>query len=265
MYEIHHDCVFLDCGPNKCKRTHKKCKFVTPEACEIALPKEVDASVPPVREDEFFSTAFNSAIYILSGLFRIYQKELNYDTKRRIEHEKRGHWPFIARNTHQIFSMLIPIRNYFKKKNNYQRSIKFLDCGCGIGNVVLIAKYLGFDAHGIEYDKKTLDYGRKLFRQLDQDPTRLFQGDLLEYDGFDRYDVLYLYCPMSRSIKEHEFEDRLVHNAKVGAVITGARFNPYNQTPDGKEIIIIQKLQKLVFDENMMGEDVYIKSHHFKL
>lgn len=201
----------------------------------------------PIRDKEFDDFEFrglalDTTSRLLTQLSRVYQNEIRRNEKRLRAHDKRGHYTYIARITEDILSMLIPIRQHFDRMRKAPSRIKFLDCGCGIGNVVLLARGLGFDAYGIEYDKETLAYGKNLFKKLGQDPARLFQGDLLEFDGFDEYDVLYLYCPMVDSRKQRIFQDRLLIGAKVGALITGCSYQNFNHLASKKKAIITQTL-----------------------
>lgn len=147
-----------------------------------------------------------------------------------------GHYPFIARGTDYIVEALAYVFTYLRNKSKTTPS--FLDCGCGIGNVVLLARKFGFSAFGIEYDEETLKRGQFIMELFGYDPKFLFQGDLLKFDRFHEFDVLYGYCPMCDPEMEHEFEDRIFLNAKVGAYFIGLRTKPMviNFDKDGREI-----------------------------
>lgn len=78
---------------------------------------------------------------------------------------------FIANNVYHIDAHLRGLREYLSlKSNNEFRTERFLDCGCGPGNVIMQAKEFGAfpihntapHYHGIELDKEAAKLGRIL-------------------------------------------------------------------------------------------------------
>lgn len=193
------------------------------------MSKETPNCIVETLEDDasYWRHQARALTYMVERMFRKEQHRFEegaagekFIQKRR----KLGHYNFIARPTHMLMSNLILLRELmrieFNEAKNWNRP-RFLDCGCGVGNVVAYAHFAGFTADGIEYDQATLDRGKFILDLFQINPDHLMQGDLLEYNDFGKYDVLYGYCPLSSHKKEKEFEARLVYQAKVGAYIVG--------------------------------------------
>lgn len=186
----------------------------------------------------FWKKSTNSYLKLLDALFHFDQFDLT-SGKEGSKFEKsryeKGHYPYIARGTGYIANMLIPIYEFLYSQfddGRRQRKVlvkikmkdwppKLLDCGCGVGNVVALASVFGFRAYGIEYDSETLRRGREMMKKFRLPKSSLFQGDLLEFDGFGDYDVLYGYCPLSKGDLERQFEERMLQQMKPGAIVVG--------------------------------------------
>lgn len=153
---------------------------------------------------------------------------------------KMGHYHFIPRSAESVLCILTHAFKYLGPKT--ESKPKFLDCGCGVGNVVIPANFVGFNAYGIEYDAITLARGRRLLEQFGMDPKRLMKGDILKFPKYHEYDLLYGYCPMSSSKLEDEFERKLRLGMKIGALISGLRFTKGCEEI-GKERIYFEQLQ----------------------
>jgi SAM-dependent methyltransferase len=145
---------------------------------------------------------------------------------RKKSEKAREQFHFIPRHVHEIFEMLAATKKVYQHENPVRlEAPKLIDCGAGPGNVVLLASALGFDACGIEYDSKVVDRGRRILEMFGESSKeaekRLFQGDILDYEDYGKYDVIYFFHPLRSSKKEREFEDRIAKAAKPGALIVG--------------------------------------------
>lgn len=87
---------------------------------------------------------------------------------------------------------------------------RFLDVGCGLGNKVWIAQTLGFDACGLEINKKYAEIAGECVGV-----NRIICGDGTTFSNYDQYDVIYFYNPMPSD----EIETAIIRNAKKGAII----------------------------------------------
>ena len=124
---------------------------------------------------------------------------------------------------------LIPLNNEefindlerIKKVYKGGRQLTFLDAGCGIGVKVMIARYLGFKAKGIELNDKYLKIARLLLPPDSYcSPIRgsdITKADILKYKRYNKFDIIYYYSPLIKL--EKEFEEKVEDEAKVGAYI----------------------------------------------
>lgn len=125
------------------------------------------------------------------------------------------HFSFIpANNVSNLAKTLAMIREYIKAP-----SAKFLDCGCGIGNVMLIAKSLGFDAYGIEYDEEIYKTALELTQNRYNNIKQVIHGDVTTFGHYANYDVLYFFSPINDKEKKCKFIEKLSNDTKVGGII----------------------------------------------
>lgn len=98
---------------------------------------------------------------------------------------------------------------------------KFLDAGCGVGHVPFIAHCteLAAECHGIDIEKKYIDYGRQIFSAGTKGTFKLWKSDIMDFDKYSEYDVLYYFCPFTHPYLEKVFEERLEDEMKVGAFL----------------------------------------------
>lgn len=87
---------------------------------------------------------------------------------------------------------------------------RFLDVGCGLGGKVSIAQSLGFDAYGLEINRKYAEIAAECLGT-----TRVFHQDGVAFPDYGRFDVIYFYNPMPSD----ELETAILTNAKRGALI----------------------------------------------
>lgn len=210
----------------------------------------------------YWKSTMNTLMTAMSGLFYSEQAKFQNSKKGEAHADRRrkiGHYPFIMREMGGVMAMVIHVRKYFGSRT---KTPKFIDCGCGVGNVVLMAHFAGFDAYGIEYDPVTLQRGRRLFKQFRVNPKKLFRGDILEYPNYADYDVIYCYCPMCNDEKEQAFENKVKLDMKVGALTCGLRDRNDNRI--GKERAYFQRLILAADDYACSMVNPLIKMAHEK-
>jgi hypothetical protein len=135
----------------------------------------------------------------------------------------KDHHYFIPSSPIQTLTFLRIARNHIRKRDGKIRkmdhkSLLFFDCGCGIGNIILLSRSMGGYGRGagIEYDKATYEMAKMLIPSAD-----IINGDLVDFDHYDKYDVIYYYEPIISIRKRRIFINKLMNGAKVGAVIIG--------------------------------------------
>jgi SAM-dependent methyltransferase len=97
---------------------------------------------------------------------------------------------------------------------------RFLDVGCGPGNVMLVAESFGFIPAGIEYNPVLVQ--RAPFPRLDSyaaDNGRgIYQQDAFMFKYYGEFDVVYLYCPVANHGLEVKLENIIESQLKKGAL-----------------------------------------------
>jgi len=104
-----------------------------------------------------------------------------------------------------------------------QQSIKFCDAGCGIGNIMVLAKCVGFKVFGVEYDERLVKWAKQICGpgwNKYGNYGGVTRGDLLKNARrWRKFDVVYYYCPLCDNALQAKFEIMLEDNLKVGAFI----------------------------------------------
>jgi len=101
------------------------------------------------------------------------------------------------------------------KSDRINEHIKFLDIGCGIGNIVLLASVAGFYADGLEYNSGIY----KVAKQVCKYQMQIFRGDMRKFRHYKEYDVLHYYQPISNGPEMEKFAYKLAKDMKPGAYV----------------------------------------------
>lgn len=99
---------------------------------------------------------------------------------------------------------------------NVHSKKKFLDAGCGIGNIMLLAQKVGFVPYGLEIDPTLIKAAKKVDRQISH---HIVRQNIMTYKKYDEYDVIYYFCPFDCHEKEQKFEKRVEDQMKIGAIL----------------------------------------------
>ncbi len=97
--------------------------------------------------------------------------------------------------------------------------LRFLDVGCGSGLKVLSAANLFQKADGLEYDTGYAELARHLCHTKSPTGPRIMDGNALEFEGYDGYDVIYFYKPISDQDKMMTLEQRIVEFARPSTIL----------------------------------------------
>lgn len=153
----------------------------------------------------------------------------NLTTERSYDgpEHKEGSYPFIPMDPHRVIQEFVLLREQLKSIKNWSghkvKKSKFLDAGCGVGNVMLIAKAANLckQVHGIEYFDETYERARLLLGLVDHEKFNTFihKDDILKFENYNRFDVIYYYCPFSDHRLEAMFEERVEDSMKIGAIL----------------------------------------------
>lgn len=146
----------------------------------------------------------------ISFISRFHKLSGGYKSTKGIDH-----YGFIPANTKEVSKTLIGLYNHVRGDGYNMGECKFLDIGCGIGNIVLLACHIGFNAYGLEYNKEIYNIARSLI----VGSARIFKGNMSTFKKYGEYDVLYYYVPIADGREMEKFAKKLTKAMKVGAYV----------------------------------------------
>ncbi len=138
---------------------------------------------------------------------------------------RRGYFPFIPHSLPSVLRLLKTAEKASREAQGDSYSRLFLDAGCGVGNIIRLAQGMGYIAHGVEYCQKNVKIARRVVSARVEtghkfsDGTKVFCGDLFNFKHYNKYDVIYYFCPISKHDIEVKFEHLVENGMKVGAVL----------------------------------------------
>jgi 2-polyprenyl-3-methyl-5-hydroxy-6-metoxy-1,4-benzoquinol methylase len=138
------------------------------------------------------------------------QKETQNDTTRE--------YPFIAMDTRQVFEQMAIVQKHIEMNKNPRKICSFLDVGCGIGNIMLIAEQYSFDAYGFEKDEYPFQLATKLI-----DTEHVWQKDIWEFEDYNKFDVIYYFRPLPDAEPQTKFELHVENKIKEGGILIANR------------------------------------------
>lgn len=146
----------------------------------------------------------------ISFFTREIQKQCINDTNRE--------YPFVAMDTRQVYQELKLAWDYLAEGNGRPESAPptFLDIGCGIGNILLFAEQVGFDVYGIEKDEYPFYVASRMVGR-----DRISRDDILNYSGYENFDVVYYFCPLTDGTLQRQFELEVENSMRPGALLIG--------------------------------------------
>jgi len=149
--------------------------------------------------------------------FESHIRDIDEKSKNLKQRRENGMYPFIPLSPYEFTNTLSFVRTYLNNKRKYNGT--FIDVGCGPGTKVILAHELGFKAHGIEYDLELVKIAKKICMKVFYDDSTIELGDALTYNFYDKYDVIYYYCPLSDRDKQIILEKKIEDDMKVGAIL----------------------------------------------
>lgn len=125
-------------------------------------------------------------------------------------------YPFVAMDSRQVFEQVRFTARYLARKAAACPGPppRFLDIGCGIGNVLLIAEQFGFDVRGIEKDPYSFPVAARLIGE-----ERIFQADIWSHEGYGDHEVLYYFRPFCQREPQLRFERLVEDRMRSGAIL----------------------------------------------
>ena len=189
-----------------------------------------------------------------------FRREHLRDAKRKEEY-----YPFIPFGSREAVTQIIEacevFRNYHSQDHYYSPS--FLDVGCGIGNILVLAKGCGTSSTtGIEYNTTYSKVG--LLKSMEMPKTEIFkpknwtsgqmtteklvarynetccyasrvlEGDAFNFKGYNAYDIVYYFCPINKTKLEVKLERLIEDSMLVGSVLIANHKTDYRIRKDAR-------------------------------
>ena len=137
------------------------------------------------------------------------------------ERSNRAYYQFIHCRTDLVVEELAKVQELIRPTKSLIH-LKFLDVGCGVGNIMILAKRAGFGiVEGIEYEKRNIDQAI-----ISPSPSlhnsaygTIHHMDAFDFENYRDFDVIYYYCPISDYLLEERLEKLIESQMKVGAYL----------------------------------------------
>jgi len=155
---------------------------------------------------------------------KIQQKLRDENEDRETERQKHKHengYGFIQSPVENINGMVDDLLKEWDLKRK-----SFLDIGCWIPIISQTMKDIGCkEAAGLEYNKILVEKSKSYFPNIE-----VYRGDLLEFTGYNTYDILYTYNPISKNSMMYKALIHIIQNMKIGATLYYANYNLSHNT-----------------------------------
>ncbi len=131
------------------------------------------------------------------------------------QHDTSKAYPFVAMDTRQVFEQISFIHDYLRMDyENAAKTFRFLDIGCGIGNILLVAEQYGFDVYGLEKD----EYPCRLAMELIGE-DRVWLEDAWKFERYNEFEVVYFFRLLPDAGPQARLEKLIEDQIKPGALL----------------------------------------------
>ena len=154
-------------------------------------------------------------------LFGVINRFIGFFTRQAVPNSTNDtarEYPFVAMDTRQAYEQIRLARQHLQARRPHPHSLKFIDIGCGIGNILLLAELMEFEVFGIEKDTGSLAIARELVGE-----ASVRQEDIWNYTKLDEFDVVYYFRPFCEKTQQLKFEQRIEDHLKPGAILIANR------------------------------------------
>lgn len=154
-------------------------------------------------------------------LFGVINRFIGFFTQSAVPNttnDTKFEYPFVAMDTRQACEQLMFVRSFLERSGSFRPDMRFIDVGCGIGNILLFAEMLEFTVFGIEKDEGSLCIARKLV-----DERQISNQDIWGFDDWADYDVIYYFRPFCERDLQLRFERMVEEQCKPGAILIANR------------------------------------------
>ncbi len=153
---------------------------------------------------------------ILFGIINRFTGYFTRDSQRESHNDVETEYPFVPMDPRQVYAQIKLVRDYLQK-DNANGNKRFIDIGCGIGNVLLVAELMDFDVWGIEKDEFPFKVAEKLIG------SQVSQADIWQYDDYHTFKVIYYLRPFHDGIMQRKFERFIEDQLQPGGILIANR------------------------------------------
>lgn len=157
----------------------------------------------------------------LDVFFGIINRFIGYFTRdaiRASQNDTSTEYPFVPMDTRQAYAQISLARDLLRQQKKMGPGVSFMDVGCGIGNVLLMAELMDFAVYGIEKD----EYPYKIAQKL-MGGDCVAQDDIWEFERFADFDVIYYFRPFAEKNLQLTFEHMIEDKLKPGGILIANR------------------------------------------
>lgn len=192
---------------------------------------------------------FQRQIELVNRISNTWSQTMGF-TERRNSNRKGG-YHFIPKSSELAIRDIMKAKYFLMAQGVKVEEMRFLDAGCGFGNIMYYAYLCGIrSCSGIDFTCINMEFGINFFRNFCHDlkiPTRhtpalfnlikreytthysdpiessfnFIEGNLLEYEDYSPYNIVYFYCPLRMAEGQYLFVQKLADNVAKGTVIIG--------------------------------------------
>lgn len=138
---------------------------------------------------------------------------------KNTQHDTSKAYPFIAMDTRQVFEQISFVHGHLDMEGkNAAQTFRFLDVGCGIGNILLVAEQYGFDVYGLEKDAYPCSLAKELIGK-----ERIWQEDAFAFNRYNDFDVVYFFRLLPDAEPQARLEKMIEERIKPGAILIANR------------------------------------------
>lgn len=185
------------------------------------------------EEDDRISQLFDSNSLLNKFISEINSKmRIGFEVASTKELAKRrdkmnGAYQYIPNTSPYVFmqylSAVTYLKQYYETKN-----IKFLDAGCGIGNILAMINFIQQTLcintiyTGLELDPALAAFGNTFLgfpEWYTGENKPIIEQDITTYTGYTKHNIIYYYCPIANATFEDYFEEYLEDECAVGTII----------------------------------------------
>ncbi|PIE64167.1 MAG: SAM-dependent methyltransferase [Desulfobacterales bacterium] len=154
-------------------------------------------------------------------LFGVINRFIGYFTRQALPattNDTTKEYPFVAMDTRQAYEQIRLARDFLIHAGSAPDHLSFIDIGCGIGNILLIAEMMGFNVFGIEKDSASLTTARQLVGEESVKET-----DIWDFTELSSFDIIYYFRPFCTKKAQLAFEQHIENSLKPGGILIANR------------------------------------------